>query len=234
MADDAGHYSPPPLVFDDEATAVAQPLLTEEDRGQANNQPDSVRSNQAAAHATLEHDTTQAASPVEHDQGDAHAPHYAAPTGLDLTSLPDGIAAWHDQRGLQILWMLSSVFMVMLDIVGLDVGFLAGLLGIIGSSLAVCNCFSGMDLRSIVKAVRILGYLTSAISGLIGILLLSALNSWECEELHDIEQCQNVKYLVLFLGAWHGWHAALSFMVGQRATAVKRLLDPISSGMMIL
>ena len=33
MADDAGHYSPPPLVFDDEATAVAQPLLTEDDRG---------------------------------------------------------------------------------------------------------------------------------------------------------------------------------------------------------
>ena len=45
------------------------------------------------------------------------------------------------------------------------------------------------------QAVRILGYLTSAISGLIGLLLLSALNSWECEELHDIEQCQNVKYL---------------------------------------
>jgi len=39
---------------------------------------------------------------------------------------------------------------------------------------------------------------------------------------------------VLFLGAWHGWHAALSFMVGQKATAVKRLLDPISSGMVIL
>ncbi len=127
---------------------------------------------------------------------------------------------------MQILWLLSSIFMVMLDVVGLYVGFLAGLLGIIGSSLAVCNCFQGMDLRSIVKvrqrsyyrklrcsssaansiestshnhrlvqAVRILGYLTSAISGLIGLLLLSALNSWECEELHDIEQCQNVKYL---------------------------------------
>ena len=39
---------------------------------------------------------------------------------------------------------------------------------------------------------------------------------------------------VLFLGAWHGWHAAVSFMVGQKATAVKRLLDPISSGMVIL
>ena len=68
-----------------------------------------------------------------------------------MTSLPDGIATWHEQRGLQILWLLSSIFMVMLDIVGLDVGFLAGLLGIIGSSLAVCNCFQGMDLRSIVK-----------------------------------------------------------------------------------
>ena len=68
-----------------------------------------------------------------------------------MTSLPNGIEAWHEQRGLQILWLLSSIFMVMLDIVGLDVGFLAGLLGIIGSSLAVCNCFQGMDLRSIVK-----------------------------------------------------------------------------------
>lgn len=73
-----------------------------------------------------------------------------------MTSLPDGIAAWHEQRGLQILWWLSSIFMVMLDIVGLDVGFLAGLLGIIGSSLAICDCFQGMDLRSIVK-VRIDG-----------------------------------------------------------------------------
>lgn len=160
------------------------------------------------------------ASDFHHAQAAAPAPHYSAPSGLDMTSLPDGIAKWHEQRGLQILWLLSSIFMVMLDIVGLDVGFLAGLLGIIGSSLAVCNCFQGMDLRSIVKvridggdlachtlllacvssvaalqAVRILGYLTSVISGLIGVLLLSALNSWECEELHEIEQCQNVKYL---------------------------------------
>ncbi|KAL0034012.1 hypothetical protein WJX79_003041 [Trebouxia sp. C0005] len=187
MADDVGHYTPPPPVFDaDEATAVAQPLLAQHERGQADSQHDSARSDRAASDAAA------------------------------------------------ILWLLSSIFMVMLDVVGLDVGFLAGLLGIIGSSLAVCNCFQGMDLRSIVKAVRILGYLTSAISGLIGLLLLSALNKWECEELHDIEQCQNVKYLVLFLGAWHGWHAALSFMVGQKATAVKRLLDPISSGMVIL
>lgn len=101
-----------------------------------------------------------AASPPAHSQPSpgfdqpfaaAQAPQYTAPSGLDLTSLPDGIATWHDQRGLQILWLLSSIFMVMLDIVGLDVGFLAGLLGIIGSSLAVCNCFQGMDLRSIVK-----------------------------------------------------------------------------------
>lgn len=34
MADDSGHYSPPPMVFDaDEATAVAQPLLAEHERG---------------------------------------------------------------------------------------------------------------------------------------------------------------------------------------------------------
>ena len=32
MADDAGHYTPPPLVFDDEAKAVAQPLLAEHER----------------------------------------------------------------------------------------------------------------------------------------------------------------------------------------------------------
>jgi len=48
--------------------------------------------------------------------------------------------------------------MVMLDVVGLDVGFLAGLLGIIGSSLAVCNCFQSMDLRSIVKVRQRLYY----------------------------------------------------------------------------
>lgn len=52
-----------------------------------------------------------------------------------------------------------------------------------------------MSFLVVTQAVRILGYLTSAISGLIGVLLLSALNSWECEELHEIEQCQNVKYL---------------------------------------
>ncbi|DBA68988.1 TPA: hypothetical protein ACH3X2_013160 [Trebouxia sp. C0005] len=234
MADDVGHYTPPPPVFDaDEATAVAQPLLAQHERGQADSQHDSARSDRAASDAAAVQEA-HIDAPADQQQTAPHTPQYTAPTGLDLTSLPDGIATWHEQRGLQILWLLSSIFMVMLDVVGLDVGFLAGLLGIIGSSLAVCNCFQGMDLRSIVKAVRILGYLTSAISGLIGLLLLSALNKWECEELHDIEQCQNVKYLVLFLGAWHGWHAALSFMVGQKATAVKRLLDPISSGMVIL
>ncbi|KAL3143266.1 hypothetical protein ABBQ38_002111 [Trebouxia sp. C0009 RCD-2024] len=233
MGPNDGQYTPPPMVFDtDEATAVAQPLLPEHERGgQADSLPGQARPDQAAEHAAASPSQAQEFSST---RTAAPARHYTAPSGLDMTSLPNGIDAWHEQRGLQILWLLSSIFMVMLDIVGLDVGFLAGLLGIIGSSLAVCNCFEGMDLRSIVKAVRILGYLTSAISGLIGILLLSALNSWECEELHEIEQCQNVKYLVLFLGAWHGWHAALSFMVGQRATAVKRLLDPISSGMIIL
>ncbi|DBA75046.1 TPA: hypothetical protein ACH3X1_010381 [Trebouxia sp. C0004] len=192
MADDAGHYSPPPVVFDaDEATAVAQPLLAEHERGQADGQHHSARSDQAAPDTAAVHEV-QVNAPADQHQT---TPPYTTPTGLDLTSLPDGIVTWHEQRGLQILWLLSSIFMVMLDVVGLDVGFLAGLLGIIGSSLAVCNCCQGMDLRSIVKAVRILGYLTSAISGLIGLLLFSALNSWECEELHDIEQCQNVKYL---------------------------------------
>ena len=61
---------------------------------------------------------------------------------------------------MQILWMLSSIFMILLDFFGLDVGFLPGLLGIIGSSLAVCNCFQGMDLRSIVKVRHILKLLS--------------------------------------------------------------------------
>lgn len=45
------------------------------------------------------------------------------------------------------------------------------------------------------QAVRFLGYLTFSISAIIGLLLLGALNGWECNELHDIEDCQNVKYL---------------------------------------
>ena len=123
-----------------------------------------VRAGQAENHSgrgpdQADADADAAASPrhseptsrVNEFQAAAQGPQYTAPTGLDLTSLPDGIATWHEQRGLQILWLLSSIFMVMLDIVGLDVGFLAGLLGIIGASLAVCNCFQGMDLRSIVK-----------------------------------------------------------------------------------
>lgn len=70
---------------------------------------------------------------------------------LDVATLPDGIAAWHQQRGIQIVWLLSSIFMVVLDVVGLDIGFLAGLLGITGASLAVCNCCQFTDLRGIVK-----------------------------------------------------------------------------------
>ena len=118
-----------------------QVKLDQTNPGQA--RPDQADENAAASpsHAQESH----------HAQTAAPSLHYAAPSGLDVTSLPDGIATWREQRGLQILWLLSSIFMVMLDIVGLDVGFLAGLLGIIGSSLAVCNCFQGMDLRSIVK-----------------------------------------------------------------------------------
>ena len=33
MADDAGHYSPPPIVFDADEATVAQPLLAEHERG---------------------------------------------------------------------------------------------------------------------------------------------------------------------------------------------------------
>ena len=73
------------------------------------------------------------------------------PAGLDTTTLPDGIASWHEQRNIQILWLISSIVMVVLDVVGLDVGFLAGLLGITGASLAVCNCCQFTDLRGIVR-----------------------------------------------------------------------------------
>ena len=73
------------------------------------------------------------------------------PAGLDTTTLPDGIASWHEQRNIQILWLISSIVMVVLDVVGLDVGFLAGQLGITGASLAVCNCCQFTDLRGIVR-----------------------------------------------------------------------------------
>lgn len=199
MADDEGHYSPPPLVFDaDEATAVTQPLLAETDRGdfhpntcivtlqwfpraqssdlwcrvarncflfcetgQTESKQDSAQPDQAARETQAVHIPPQYPASADQRYTASHTPEYTAPTGLDLTSLPDGIATWHEQRGLQILWLLSSIFMVMLDVVGLDVGFLAGLLGIIGSSLAVCNCFQGMDLRSIVKVRQKAGHSAS-------------------------------------------------------------------------
>lgn len=56
-----------------------------------------------------------------------------------------------------------------------------------------------LDILAIIRcdaqAVRILGYLTFSVSAVIGLLLLGALNSWECQELDDIEDCQNIKYL---------------------------------------
>lgn len=73
------------------------------------------------------------------------------PADLDVATLPDGIASWREQRGIQIVWLLSSIFMVVLDVVGLDIGFLAGLLGVTGASLAVCNCCQFTDLRGIVR-----------------------------------------------------------------------------------
>lgn len=122
--------------------------------GQTESKQDSAQPDQAAHETQAVHIPPQSPASADQRYTTSHTPEYTAPTGLDLTSLPDGIATWHEQRGLQILWLLSSIFMVMLDVVGLDVGFLAGLLGIIGSSLAVCNCFQGMDLRSIVKVRR--------------------------------------------------------------------------------
>ena len=93
----------------------------------------------------------QLASQEEQRAPNQDAPEY--PVHLNMTTLPDGIAAWQEQRGIQIVWLLSSIFMVILDVVGYDIGFLAGLLGITGASLATCSCCQFMDLRGIVKVM---------------------------------------------------------------------------------
>lgn len=103
MADDEGHYSPPPLIFDaDEATAVTQPLLAE--TGQTESKQDSAQPDQAAHETQAVHIPPQSPASADQRYTTSHTPEYTAPTGLDLTSLPDGIATWHEQRGLQILW----------------------------------------------------------------------------------------------------------------------------------
>lgn len=110
----------------------------------------------ASPHSTADQRLQHASQQQLARQEEQRAPNQDAsghPAHLVLTTLPDGIATWQDQRGIQIVWLLSSIFMVILDVVGYDIGFVAGLLGITGASLATCSCCQFMDLRGIVKVM---------------------------------------------------------------------------------
>ena len=132
------------------ACALSLPCATVADGNHQQETPESNTARDAPQH------TNDAQSRAEASTRQSQMPTFQPTAGLDMTSLPDGIASWREQRGIQIVWLLSSIFMVVLDVAGLDIGFLAGLLGICGASLAVCNCCQFTDLRGIVRVSSIL------------------------------------------------------------------------------
>jgi len=167
-------------------------------------------------------------------------PPYPAPQGMmNIPDLPDASLWWSKQKPLMVFWMSMSVVVVLLSLVSPNLlTFVAGVLGIVGSSLHICTCCGGSGLAGPVKAITVLGYVSlgfCASSLLLRILLvLSGVFPPPCGPASPPDElCMPVGW-VIFTDIWVVGQVLVSGCVAQRGHKMRRLLNPVTTGVVVL
>ncbi|KAK9814507.1 hypothetical protein WJX72_007031 [[Myrmecia] bisecta] len=207
-----GSYVPPSL--DDVGTNAAEPLLAREG-GSSWDGP---------------------------QHGVSVAQHHVSGTGAQyggypgIPDMPDAIHRWRGQRSLLVVWLFLSIAILMTSIFWFELGAVAGLLGIIGASLSVCQCCGGgVDLAGTIKATRVLAMVAAILSGIVAWLVIALFHTIDCQkEEHGEDFCHALHLTLVFLVVWHGAHAYISGLVFARAGEVKRMMNPVTSGLVNL
>uniref|UniRef100_A0A7S0MYY9 Uncharacterized protein n=1 Tax=Pyramimonas obovata TaxID=1411642 RepID=A0A7S0MYY9_9CHLO len=182
----------------------------------------------------------------------AQTVHLAAPQGImHVPTLPDALAEWKQARPLLSAWLTMSIGMVIFGFLFFP-GMLAGLLGIIGASLHLCeSCRGDPSLAAPVMTTFILATVTAVLDGFVCLLMFTQFfNGCEADDIEAredgfvIEQdayeedradgCSLILIIVTCIFTWYSAHCFLSVRIAARARKVRDLLNPITSGVLVL
>ncbi|BDA49164.1 hypothetical protein COCOBI_13-2740 [Coccomyxa sp. Obi] len=168
--------------------------------------------------------------PAEASTADFPAPG----TVLQTPDLPDAETKWRDMQPLVAFWMACSTVSFLSSLFWLPLGCLSGFLGIIGAFL-MCNCQMCFNFAMAVKAMQTLASICMVLSGSVALVLMYTAIVIHCDRTqHSAKYCFRLVSTLSLLVVWHALHAVVSSAVSIRSSTIKKLLDPIKSGVILL
>jgi len=178
--------------------------------------------------------------------------HIMAPQGImHMPDLPDALLEWRQARPLLSVWLAMSVLMVVLGPF-YPPGMLSGLLGIVAASMHLCKCCQGdASLAAPVKTTFVLATITGVLDAVVCVQMFmqffvgcqmeerEARNEGIVIEEDAYEEsadngCSALMMVLTSILVWYSAHCFLSVRIAARARKVRDLLDPITSGMLVL
>ncbi|KAK9802835.1 hypothetical protein WJX73_005033 [Symbiochloris irregularis] len=152
---------------------------------------------------------------------------------MSIPDLPDALSKWHAQRPLLMLWMATSLASIVLSMWWLELGAVSGIFGIIGAAIGLCNCVE--DVSHAVSAVRVMS-ITALMSGALvaGVVMYVGIAMPCNTAVYQQSICNSFRIRMAFVAAWFALYTALAGLIAYRLSTIKRLLDPVSSGVLTL
>eukprot|EP00193_Tetraselmis_chui_P016865 CAMPEP_0177795378 /NCGR_PEP_ID=MMETSP0491_2-20121128/26199_1 /TAXON_ID=63592 /ORGANISM="Tetraselmis chuii, Strain PLY429" /LENGTH=240 /DNA_ID=CAMNT_0019318201 /DNA_START=127 /DNA_END=849 /DNA_ORIENTATION=+ len=166
--------------------------------------------------------------------GMIQAPYPAPQAVMHIPNLPDAALYWREQWGVMLAWLLLSSLLIVFDLFNL--AFIGGVLGVVGASLHVCACCGGPELSGPVKSITVLAYISASFSALTFVILATVVIAVpaHCDEQSSV-QCSDaggvwiiLDILLLLL------HMGVSALVARRGHRMKKLLNPVTAGVVVL
>jgi hypothetical protein len=177
---------------------------------------------------------------------------------MHMPDLPDALSEWTNFLPMLKAWLYLSIATLIFSIFTFFPGVFVGLLGIIAASMHVCKCCKGdPSLAGPVAVTYVLAMVTAFIDGFIVFLIalqwLFLVGSGcgekemkedgkdgfvekdlELEEEDGKPECAVIVLVITVTLAWYLLHLLVSLKVLARAKRVRDLLNPITSGVMVL
>ncbi|CAL8464041.1 g3576 [Coccomyxa elongata] len=155
-------------------------------------------------------------------------------TVLQTPDLPDAETKWRDLQPLVAFWMACSTVSFLSSLFWLPLGCLSGFLGIMGAFL-MCNCQMCFNFAMAVKAMQTLASICMVLSGSVALVLVYTAIVIHCDRTqYSAKYCFRLVSTLSLLVVWHALHAVVSSAVSIRSSTIKKLLDPIKSGVILL
>lgn len=176
---------------------------------------------------------------------------------MHLPDLPDTIEEWKAARPLLQSWLYLSIATIVTSLFMFWPGLLVGILSTVAASMHLCKCCGGGgSLAGPIAATHTLSMVVLGVDALI--LALIGLQTFalvvtgcnlpkdeeedgfledDVEEDSDVSEstkCVLIVCILLLTLTWYSVHALITYRVMDKAAGLKKWLNPVTSGVVVL